>query len=211
MNAWWSDLDTLQKFFYLIAVPSTILLILQTLLSTLGFGDHDGAIDGGIDSPDLDHPLDALSTGGYDQVDSDLSLDPGFRLVTFRGLIAFTTIFGWTGATLAGYDVGAALTVLFAFIAGLIAMSFVALVLYGINKLQSSGNLSYKNAIGVMGTVYLPIPPQRSGRGKVTLTIQERQLQIDAMTDSKEILKTGTLVLVTDLLDNNVLIVEKET
>ena len=60
----------------------------------------------------------------------------------------------------------------------------------GMEKLQSNGAINIKNAIGKIGTVYLTIPPRRSGFGKVNVLVQERYAEYDAVTDGDEPIPT---------------------
>ena len=48
MQAWWDALDLLGKVFALIAIPSTLILIVQTVLMFIGIGGEDG-LDADID------------------------------------------------------------------------------------------------------------------------------------------------------------------
>ena len=47
--------------------------------------------------------------------------------------------------------------------------------------------LSKKQLVGATATVYVSIPGQRSGRGKITCTAQGQYMEIDAMTDGERI------------------------
>ena len=56
MTEWWESLSTLVQVLYCIAVPSTLLLLLQTILSISGFGgDSDVNLSdtSGIDIGDM--------------------------------------------------------------------------------------------------------------------------------------------------------------
>ena len=50
-------------------------------------------------------------------------------------------------------------------------------------------------AVGKGGTVYLPIPGQKAGTGKVLLNLQNRTVECQAITADKE-LPTGASVVV---------------
>lgn len=65
-----------------------------------------------------------------------------------------------------------------------------------------------RNAVGLSGTVYLTIPPARSETGKVTLLLQERLTQIDAVTDCETPIKTGAEVVVVGVSGKTTLIVQ---
>lgn len=74
------------------------------------------------------------------------------------------------------------------------------------NNLKHDGTLELKNAINKTGTVYLPIPAQRRGVGKIQIIIQGSTREIDAITDHQEQIPTGNLIRVSGI-ENNLLIV----
>ena len=53
-------------------------------------------------------------------------------------------------------------------------MFVIAMLFYWVTKMQCSGTLRIKNAIGCVGQVYIPIPPEHSGMGKIQATVQEQ-------------------------------------
>ena len=57
MINWWNELLLIQQIFALIALPSTLLIVIQTVLMLIGIGGDGGAdadvdIDDGIEVPD---------------------------------------------------------------------------------------------------------------------------------------------------------------
>jgi hypothetical protein len=74
-------------------------------------------------------------------------------------------------------------------------------------KLTDSGTLNLNGAVGKIGSVYLTIPAKRSGLGKVQVKVQGLQT-LDAMTDSEEEIKTGSVIEVVDILNNEILLVK---
>ena len=66
-----------------------------------------------------------------------------------------------------------------------------------------------RNAIGANAKVYIPIPEQGHGEGKVTLYVQGRYAECDAVTTEPELLRTGTTVRIVDVR-NGVLVVERD-
>ena len=77
------------------------------------------------------------------------------------------------------------------------------------HKLAESGTLKIKNAIGVIGEVYLPIGAERSKMGKVQIKVQGSLRELEAITDEPEELKTGSMVKVTEIVSAEILLVEK--
>lgn len=225
MEQWWQALTGLEKFFYYIAIPSTVVLAIQFILTLMGIGgDSDVDMDMEADM-DMDFDFDAdmdvdfepdIEVDGYDPaVDFDadgaadeLQIMGDFRFVTFRGIIAFLTIFGWSGQVVASKNIHIVLVMIVATISGLAAMFVIALLFYSITKLQSSGNISYKNAIGMTAEVYLTIPSKDKGTGKVQVLIQERLVEVTAISRSDISFKTGERVRVVDIFNGTTVVVE---
>lgn len=198
--SWWEALSTLQQVFACVAIPATIILVLQTLLLLFGVGGHDA--DG---EADFDHDFDH-------DVDHDMDHDhgdhvAGLRIFTVRGIVAFLSVGGWLGIVLLGVGVHVAVSCLLAFLGGLASLLLVAAFLKWSVGMQESGNLSYQNAIGRSGQVYLTVPASQSGRGKVTLTVQERYIEADAVTNFNEPIPVGRPVTVVALADEQTLLV----
>ena len=98
--------------------------------------------------------------------------------------------------------------ILISVVLGVLAMVLVAFAMRGISKLQSSGNLDIRNAIGKVGQVYLTVPAGGRSSGKVNLTIQEQFKEFSAITTSEEPIKTGAYVRVVSVSETGILVVE---
>lgn len=208
MLNWWNSLDALQHFFAYVAIPATLILCIQTVLLLFGLGaGGDGDLDSDTSGPDTEDgtapDLDAPDTDVPDSWDGesghDLAHDPGLRIFTIRGLVAFFSVFGWAGLALSRSGVPGGVSTLIAFLLGLGAMVVLALMLRGALRLQSDGTMDLKNALGLCGTVYLTVPPRRQGTGKITLVLQGQLGEFEALTDEPEPLKTGQSVQVIGL------------
>lgn len=194
-----------------VAFPATALLLIQMVLTLLGLGhdadadmdltiDVDG--DGIPDIPDIS-AADAASIG-----DQDAGFGAGLQLFSLRGIIALFAVGGWAGLALLRGGMDRGLAVLLAIAAGALAMVLTALILKSFLRLQYNGTLDVRNAVGLSGTVYLTIPPARSETGKVTLLLQERLTQLDAVTDCEVPIKTGAEVVVIGVSGKTTLIVQ---
>ena len=215
MMDWWQSMNIFQQVMALFALPATAVLIIQSIMLLFGFG-HDGGADtpdGGIDAPDggvdfADSDMmsgnadfsgnltDTVGNGNSWQTEGNIDFDSGLRLLTVRGMVAFFAVGGWVGIAL--IDLGAKiwLASLIAIIAGIVALWLVALIFKALMRLQSSGNVDLRNAVGVIGEVYLRIPPEMQGQGKVSVEVQERLIEAAAMTKAPVELKSGTAVRV---------------
>lgn len=186
MADWWQAIPAFEKIFWYFAIPFTIILSIQLILTFIGVDFHDGDTDF--------HDGDDFLTG--------------FRLFTLRNFIIFFTGFGWAGIFAVNAGFSMILTVFFAFLIGLILMFMVALLFYLVTKLTQTSNISLTNAMNTVGRVYLPIPGKRSGIGQVQLTVQGSIREVQAVTDDDN-LPTGTPVTVTEVLNDEILVVKK--
>jgi hypothetical protein len=183
------------KGLWLYCNSCNVILIIQTILVLFGVGDHDMGADlsGHFDMPD----------GHFDASDAS----DGFALFSIRGIVAFFSVGGWAGIAFADTGAHPAVTILVSIAAGAAALIGIALLMQYANKLQSAGNISLKNAVGKTAKVYITVPGSKTNSGKVTLTFQGRFSECDAVTKAGRDLKTGELVKVVGLADENTLIV----
>lgn len=183
LNAWWADMDTTEHTFWSISLIATLLLVVQTLVSLVGIDS---------DAPEFEH--------------GDIGGD-GFSALSLRGILAFLTFFGWTALIVLEKNGQFWLALPIAVVAGLAAMFAVAYAMFALQKLDQSGNVDVAQAIGASGEVYLPIPAQRLGQGKVHLRLGGGLREMDAVTDGP-LLHTGAPVRISALLTDNLLLVE---
>lgn len=199
MINWWNGLELVQQIFALIAIPSTAILIIQTVLQLIGIGGDDVPEDiDGDGIPDSD--LDAAAAA-----------DDGLSLFSIRGILSMLCITGWLGVGLLETALPDWAAILIAVAAGVATLIGIAFLMRGIYKLQSSGNIDISNAIGKVAQVYIPIPAAGAGSGKVTITLQEKFCEYTAITAAAEALKTGGYVRVVSVSDGGVLLVEPLT
>jgi hypothetical protein len=65
--------------------------------------------------------------------------------------------------------------------------------------MDDDGSVSIHGAVGATGTVYLTIPADKAGAGKVLLTLQNRTVEYQAVT-SHAALPTGAAIMVVDVV-----------
>ena len=78
----------------------------------------------------------------------------------------------------------------------------------GIMKMRSDGNINIEKAIGKTADVYLTIPAKEAGAGKITMTLEERFVELSAIQNGDTPLLTGTKVRVISV-NGDTLVVEK--
>lgn len=210
MLDWWSSLGGLGQVFATIAIPATLILVVQTIMLLFSVG---GANDAELaDFSDGDAGFDMNGDGMIDadgSHDGDIHGDAaaGLRIFTIRGLVTFFSIFGWVGLLLLRYEVNGGISLLIALVCGIVAMVLVAMAFAAFLKLQSSGNSDIKWAVGTSGSVYMTIPAKRQGKGKVTAVVGEKYTEFDAVTDDEQPIATESSVTVVGVTGGNTLVV----
>lgn len=188
---WWNSLDLALQIFYCIAIPATLVLLIQTFLMFIGIGDGDADFD----APDVDFNSDGIP----DNIDMDIDDVTGFEslhIFTIRGIIAFFVIFGWVGVVMESANINLIITLVVAMICGFAMMVLIAYLFKMVMRLKSDGNTDNRNALGSAGKVYLTIPPARSGEGKINIMLQGTYVERNAVTDEDESIPTGCEIIV---------------
>lgn len=186
-STWWQTKPAFEQIFWAFALLFSLFFLLQLVMSFIG-GDSD--VSGG----DADHYVG----------DDD---GAGHQFFTIKNLVAFFTIFGWTGVAAIQGGMSKGVTIGMAVLAGSLMVVMMMILFRSMNKLKQSGTLQMKNAVGIIGETYLFIPPAREGFGKVHLKVQGSLHELQAITDDTEKIATGKLVKVVDVVNDNVLLV----
>ena len=209
---WWETLDLFMQVLYCIAIPSTLVLLIQTVSMLIGLGDEGGA-DADIDElDDIADPTESEGVFGEDsvtEVHDSFGLE-GLRIFTVRGIIAFFVVFSWASIAMVSSGISLYIAVPVAVIAGFVMMFALAYLLKLMLKLRNDGNIDNRNAIGKSGKVYLTIPAKREGAGKVQLIVQGVYTERDAVTDDENPIPTGCEVVVVSLSGQTDLVVRRK-
>jgi len=158
---WFYSLALFTQIYWGIALIGSFIFVI-TIVTTFIGGD----------SGDLD--TDA-------EIEADTGI--GFQFITFKNLVGFFTLFGWSG---------------------------IACIDAGFSKpITITVSLKMKNAIGSVGEVYLTIGAKRSTIGKAHVRVQGALRELEALTDSETDLKSGSVISVKEVTTNGILIVEQ--
>lgn len=178
---WWESLSSAEQLYWGIAIIASIFFLIQISLSFIG----------------LDAELD---------IDID-DADGGFSIFSIKGIISFLMFFGWGGVGALASGFGSPQALMIAFLTGFLAMVAVGYVFGKLLSLQETGTVDIYNAINQKAEVYLTIPGNKEGIGKIHLNLEGKTMEFDAVTTSTS-LTTGTLVKVKKIGVDNVMLVE---
>lgn len=143
-------------------------------------------------------------------IDADADIDPdigdstaAFEVLSLQSLAAFAMGFGWGG--FASIQSGLTESFMLASVIGVaigIGMVWLfAVMIKAVYGLQSSGNVSIRDAVGREGDVYAGVPANGEGLGRVRMVINNQQRYFNART-SGDALERSARVRVTGVSDN---------
>lgn len=209
MFEWWNTLSLSTQIFYCIAIPASLVLLIQTFLTFMGIGDNSDIDTDGVEDFAPKNPDGVYGDGDFDDVTDSQGMN-SLRIFTLRGIVAFLVVFGWMGVALDASGVSLFITVPVAFVCGFVMMLSLALIFKAIMRLRSDGNADNRNAIGTAGKVQLTIPPSRSGEGKVHVMLQGSYVERSAVTDENEAIPTGCEIIVVGISGQTDLVVKRK-
>lgn len=189
---WFNQLDPTLRIYWGIAIFASIVVVIQMTMSFAGMGD----IDSGDADVDFSTDTDSLDDAG------------SMHLLSIRNIFYFLLGFGWAGVSL--WNTLPDIIVLTA-AAVLVGCLFVAIFIFlfrQMMKLQSNGAFNINDAVGKVCDVYLRIPGQNQGQGKVQISFNGSVQELDARTAGEPI-ASGTKVRVLRVIEKKVLEVEK--
>ena len=182
-----SSMEPFLKGFWFIAIPVTLIFIIQTMMSFIGANASDG----------LEADFDGDFSGD----------DAPFQLFSLRNLINFLLGFSWTGISFYELISNKIILTVFAFVIGCLFVYIFFLTIKALLKLTEDNSFKIIETLEKVAQVYIPIPEHKSGIGKVTLSIRGTFRELDAMTEGERI-SSNTPVKVIKI-ENNILLVEK--
>jgi hypothetical protein len=183
----------METVFLVCALVGATLLVAQMLLSAVGVGHHDTDVH-------VDHGMD-----GHHEVAHDHDHAWFVGLLTFRAIVAALMFFGLVGlASLPRFPEAPLAPLGLALAGGFVAMFGVSWIMRQLHRLRAEGTVRIDRALGQNGTVYLKVPGRKSGVGKVTLNLQNRTVEYQAVTNHDD-LPTGAKVRVVGVISSDTL------
>lgn len=194
LTEWYNVLDPTLRVYWGVAIFSSVIFVIQMLMSFIGIGDM------GDSDVDMD----------FDGGDGDALDDAGaMHLLSIRNIVYFLLGFGWAGVSLWNTIPN---RILLAIVAVAVGLCFVGIFLFlfrQMMRLQHNGAFDIQDSIGKVCDVYVRIPANGQGLGKVQISLNGSVQELSARTDSDQMIPSGTKVRVLQIIDRNVLVVEK--
>ncbi len=186
-------LTIVQKIYWSLAIFGSTIFVIQTTMALIGMDGH-GDVDMDVDGGDFDFS-GHIDTGFAD-----------FQLFSFRAIIAFITFFGWGGILLESDN--QTISLLIALGCGFFMMLITASALFLLLKLQDKGsNITANDILNSTGNVYLSIPSERKGKGKVTVNVNDCIRQVATIADEE--IKSGEAVKIIEIINESTFLVKK--
>ncbi|NLX53601.1 MAG: hypothetical protein GXY58_00635 [Planctomycetaceae bacterium] len=184
------------------AVGGTV-FVLQFVLAVIGAGADDMDFSHHVPH-DVPHDFmgdvagDAEHMGGHGDAHGSTWL---FGVISFRTVVAAVTFFGLAGLASDSAHMGGPLTLLIAVCAGAAALYGVHFLMQSLYRLRHDGTAQIHRTLGERATVYIPIPPNNEGLGKIQIRTQGRIMEYTARTRGPDRLRTGTTVEVVEIVN----------
>lgn len=180
-------LNPLLKTFWFVAIPTSIIFIIQTIATFVGADSAEGL---------------------HTDIDSDFDGSHGMsHLFSLRNLINFMLGFSWAGISFYTTITSKPLLVLFSLVIGVIFLFFFFGIINVVQKLAEDNSFKIESTLFKSADVYLTIPEGKSGKGKIMISINGSVHELDAMTEYEKI-PSGAIVKVTEIENNSTVLVE---
>jgi hypothetical protein len=215
----------MEIIFFLCAIVGGTVMVCQFVMTVLGLGAdldvpddvggaefHAGGDFGGHahDLASADASVDSASHGGdlTDALDHKHASSHAhhntsnwiFVKLTFQTVVAAIAFFGLGGMAARSSGIQPWLAVVIAVASGTAALYIVYWLMELLHRFNSEGNVRIDNAVGLQGTVYISIPPENTGAGKIVLNLQNRTVELEAKTNEPSKLAPGANVVVLSIL-----------
>lgn len=182
------NLEPLLKTFWFIAIPSSLIFLIQTALTFIGGDSSDG----------LEADFDGDLTGK----------DTPFQLFSLRNLINFLLGFSWTGISFYSTISSKSILIILSLLIGILFVYLFFIIIRQVQKLAEDNSFKISNALNKTAEVYLTIPENKKGKGKIMISVNGAIHELEAMTEHQKI-EPGSVVKVVKIENNNILIVER--
>jgi hypothetical protein len=177
---WFNALEPVLKIYWTIALAASLVFVVQMIMTFAGADVPDG-------------------------LDADAEPSQFFSL---RNLVNFLLGFGWGGVCFYNTFSSRAWVTACALLTGVVFVVLFFFLVRQFMKLNRDNTFNINDTLNLTADVYLPIPSEKSGKGKIQLSVNGSFHELDAITSGDRI-PTGSRVRITEIIDNQTILVTK--
>ena len=182
MIEFFSSMDIASRVYWYIAIGASLFFVIQTILTFIGSASDMDVHDG---------------SDGFDSIS---------QLFSLRNLVSFLLGFGWTGVALYNSIESQWLLLFIAVLVGLLFVAIFFFVIKTLLKLSEDNSFRIEDTLDKTGDVYMQIPANKSGKGKILISVKGSTHELSAITEDSEPIKVGKFVKVVKV-ENKILTV----
>ncbi|MDR1682300.1 MAG: serine protease [Candidatus Symbiothrix sp.] len=183
---WFNTLDAGLKTYWIIAGIATLVFVIQTIITFAGM-DVPGHFDA-------------------DFSDGEIHADSSYPFFSIRSMVNFFLGLGWGGVCFYNTFESSFWLAFFAASTGLVLVLVFVTIFKLMLRLRSDNTFRINEIAGKTANVYLVIPGNKSGKGKIQISVRGAFHEIDAQTSGERI-PTGTIVKVMEIIDSQTVLV----
>lgn len=132
-----------------------------------------------------------------------------FEVFSLQSVLATMMGLGWSGLALYyETDISSFFVLLCSTLFGISCGLFSSFLLFCAKKLNSIPVPSFPSN-NIQGLVYLTIPQENVGRGKIEIIVNGKKTIIDALTNSKTPIESFATIKVVDVLSSDLVVVDR--
>lgn len=182
-------MDILLKTYWYIAIPITLIFIIQTIMTFVGADAYDGV--------DADFDGDLSDTGAP------------FQLFSLRNLTNLLMGFSWSGICFYSSIENKTILIIVSTVVALLFVYLFFVIIKQVQKLAEDNTFKIQEAVNKTAEVYINIPAKMGGIGKVLVSVKGSVKELNAATKGDESIESSSVVKVVSIESENLLIVEK--
>ncbi|MDR2685029.1 MAG: serine protease [Prevotellaceae bacterium] len=183
---WFNSLEPALRIYWAAALIATLVFVIQMFIAFFG-GDV-------FDDADFSHDGNAGGTSHF---------------FSARNLVNFLLGAGWGGVCFYNFGLSKVLVMVLSVLTGLVFVAIFFGLVKVMLKLQKDNTFRLEETVGKTAEVYLTIPENRTGRGKIQISIRGSIHELNAVTEGEK-LQNGVTVKVAGVVDKQTVEVEVE-
>lgn len=183
MKEFFANMETVESVYWYIAIGASLVFIILTILSFVGGGDVD--FDTDADLGEMESPSHMLS---------------------FRNIINFILGFGWSGVAFYHSIPNHLLLGLLSVAVGLLLVFIFIFISRAFMKLAENNSFDISDTVGKTANVYLRIPGNKAGKGKIQISVKGSVHELDAITTDESLIESGKNVTVKGVEGTSVIV-----